>query len=139
MTVFIDAGGWLSVLIESDHRHPAEASYFQALIDTRASTITTDYVLDEVITRLQYDVGHRKAAAFLDLVHEAEASDILVVRRIEESLWKAAESIFLKYADVRLSFTDCTSFALLSQHTADEVFGFDAHFERMGHILQPKS
>jgi predicted nucleic acid-binding protein len=63
----------------------------------------------------------------------------LRVHRITEDLWAEAEALFLRYADVRLSFTDCTSFALLSEQAVDEVFGDDAHFEMMGHILQPKS
>ena len=49
-----------------------------------------------------------------------------------------AEGIFLSYKYSSLSFTDCTSFALLQERTVDEVFGYDGHFEMMGHILKPK-
>jgi uncharacterized protein len=136
--VFIDAGGWLSVLIESDQFHEAGKGYFQALMAIGGQAMTTDFVLDEVVTRLRYDVSHAKAAEFLTLIHEAIDEGILRVHRITEDLWAEAEALFLRYADVRLSFTDCTSFALLSEHAVDEVFGYDAHFEMMGHILQPK-
>ena len=138
MIVFVDAGGWLSVLVEADRYHEAGSAYFRALIDSGAVVVTTDFVLDEVLTRLRYDVGHRSATEFLVLLHEAVAAGALSIRRITEDLWGEAEAIFLRYADARLSFTDCTSFALLRAQPADEVFGFDAHFEMMGHILQPK-
>jgi predicted nucleic acid-binding protein len=138
VTIFIDSGGWLSVLIESDRYHEAGKAYFQAMIEVGAPAVTTDFVLDEVLPRLRYDVGHAKAAEFLALIHGAAAGNALHIHRITEDLWNKAEVIFLRYADVRLSFTDCTSFAWLSDHSVDEVFGYDSHFEIMGHILQPK-
>ena len=43
-----------------------------------------------------------------------------------------------RYTAARLSFTDCTSFSYLAEQPADEVFGYDAHFEMMGYVLKPK-
>ena len=138
MTVFVDAGGWLSVLIATDQHHAAGKAYFGALIDLGALMVTTDFVLDEVITRLRYDVGHAEASEFLALLHGAIDGGAVKVHRITEDLWNDAEAVFLRYADARLSFTDCTSFAWLHAQPVDEVFGFDGHFEMMGQILQPK-
>lgn len=53
-------------------------------------------------------------------------------------VWSEAIQLFLQYADVRLSFTDCVSFALLQRMGITEVFGFDAHFGLMGVMLQPQ-
>jgi predicted nucleic acid-binding protein len=136
--VFVDSGGWLSILISTDQYHEAGTQYFKALISAKVSPVTTDFVLDEVITRLRYDVGHPEAAEFLSLVHDSTAVGALVVRQITQELWKNAEEIFLRYKDSRLSFTDCTSFAYLTEQPVDEVFGYDAHFEMMGHVLRPK-
>jgi predicted nucleic acid-binding protein len=74
----------------------------------------------------------------LTLLHAAATSGVVTIHRITENLWNQAEEIFVRYEDVRLSFTDCTSFALLQTEHADEVFGYDSHFEMMGHVLQPK-
>ena len=138
MKVFIDSGGWLSVIIESDQYHEAGKTHFEALIALGAALETSDFVLDEVITRLRYDAGHTEAAEFLRLVHEAVDASVLTVHWISEVLWGRARRSSLRYRDARLSFTDCTSFSLIHDHPVDEVFGFDAHFEMMGHVLQPK-
>jgi uncharacterized protein len=138
MTIFIDSGGWLSVVVESDQYHEAGEAYFRAMLDLRVRVVTTDFILDEVVTRLRYDIGHAKAAEFLALAHRAADAGALRIHRIAEDLWKTAEVIFLRYADVRLSFTDCTSFAWLDANPVDEVFGYDSHFEMMGHVLQPR-
>jgi predicted nucleic acid-binding protein len=137
LIVFVDAGGWLSVLIESDQFHEAGKRYFEALIATGATVVTTDFVLDEVITRIRYDAGYRKAADYLTLVHEAVDARALTIHRITEDLWNKAETIFLRYEQTKLSFTDCTSFALLQEQPVDEVFGYDTHFEMIGHVLRP--
>ena len=107
-------------------------------LNLRALTVTTDFVLDEVVTRLRYDIGHAEAAEFLALVHSAAEAGVLGIVRISQDLWEKAEVIFLRYADVCLSFTDCTSFAWLAANPVDEVFGYDSHFEIMGHTLQPR-
>lgn len=138
MNTFIDAGGWLSVMVKTDRYHRAGKAHFDALIALSARMTTTDHVLDEVVTRLRYDVGHAKAAQFLSVVHRAVAAGVLEIVYVDLSLWAKAEAIFLRYRDARLSFTDCTSFALLAERPVDEVFGFDGHFEMMGHVLQPK-
>ena len=138
MTIFIDSGGWMSVLMETDRFHQAGAAYFLSILRTGAKLMTSDYVLDETITRLTYDAGHRKAVEFLQFVRHALDDRALIVRRIDEALWRDAETLFLRYTETRLSFTDCTSFAILANRHADVVFGFDSHFEMMGHILQPK-
>jgi len=138
LRVFVDTGGWLSVINEADQYHRAGSAYFQGLIQRRGVAFTTDFVLDETITRLRYDAGHRKATAFLHLIRRSVNVGTLIVLRIGEDHWREAEAIFLRHADARLSFTDCTSFAILREDPVDEVFGYDAHFEMMGYILGPK-
>lgn len=138
MTCFVETGGWISVLVEQDQYHGAGRNYWQAMIDLGAKLVTTDYIIDEVITRLRYDQGHKTSVAFLDLVHAAEVEGDLFVARINPGLWAEGEAIFRRYGDAKLSFTDCTSFAFLRRCPTDEVFGFDSHFEMMGFELQPK-
>jgi predicted nucleic acid-binding protein len=139
LNAFVDSGGWISVVDEGDAHHEAGSAYLGALMDLHVRLLTTDFVLDEVVTRLRYDVGHAKAAEFLALVRASVDRHILEIVHVDADLWARAEAIFLRYRDARLSFTDCTSFALLAERPVDEVFGFDAHFEMMGHVLQPKS
>ena len=137
MTSFVDAGGWLSVASRRDQHHAAGKSHFAALLAERARLLTTDFVLDEVFTRIRYDVGHAKAIEFLDRVRQAEGTGVLTIRRIEADLWGKAEAIFRQFDSAPLSFTDCTSFALLRETRVDEVFGFDSHFAMMGFLLRP--
>ncbi len=124
-------------MVASDQYHEAGAAHFRRLLDDVARLTTSDYVLDEVVMRLRYDVGHAKSAEFLTLIHSAESGEALTILHVDERTWVDAEAIFLRYRDSRLSFTDCTSFALLQDRSIEGVFGFDRHFTMMGYTLRP--
>jgi predicted nucleic acid-binding protein len=138
MTVFVDSGGWLSAVNKADQYYADGRPYLEGLIRARARILTTDFILDEVLTRLRYDVGYRKAVEFLELARRSNENGVLAIASVTPALWKRAEDFFVLYRDVKLSFTDCTSFALLEARPVDTVFGYDDHFEMMGYILAPK-
>ena len=46
----------------------------------------------------------------------------ITVLRVSEEIEEAATLIFRKYDLDRLSFTDCTSFAIIDAHRIDHVF-----------------
>ena len=90
---------------------------------------TSNYVIDEALTLLRIHCGHRVAVS---LRKTLEASRLLSVLWITESLEKAAWGIFEKHTDKEFSFTDCTSFALMEAEAIRNVFTFDQHFSQYG-------
>jgi len=46
-----------------------------------------------------------------------------------------ALALFKKYADQKISFTDCISFAIMQRLHIQKVFGFDRHFRFLGFDL----
>jgi predicted nucleic acid-binding protein len=56
---------------------------------------------------------------------------------LHEELEKEAFRIFEKYTDKRLSFTDCTSFALMKRLGISKAFAFDEDFLAVGFELVP--
>ncbi len=90
---------------------------------------TTDYVIDEAVTRIRYDASHFAAVQFLDFIHGAVEKGDLTLRRIDADRFKKAEELFRQYNTARLAFTDCTSFVICKEYEIADVFGFDRHFE----------
>ncbi len=43
--------------------------------------------------------------------------------------------LFKKYDDKDLSFTDCTSFALMKRLKVQTAFTFDGHFQQVGFMI----
>jgi len=59
--VFIDTGGWIAVAVTSDSFHEIALNYYLELIAKRVRLFTSNYVLDETITRIRYSFGHLQA------------------------------------------------------------------------------
>jgi predicted nucleic acid-binding protein len=96
--------------------------------------VTSNFVLDELLTllarRASYEYAARRARVLL-------ASHCLKILRPDESIELAAVAAFEKYADQKVSFTDCTSFVLMRSHGLQRAFTFDRHFALAGFEVWP--
>ncbi|MDQ2732392.1 MAG: PIN domain-containing protein [Armatimonadota bacterium] len=135
--VFVDTSGWYAVTRVDDPGHRLAAAYYSNLSNGRTRFLTSDYILDETLTRLRYDMGHTVALAFWQHIQQAVLLGLLRVIRIDERIWSDALAIFRTFEDQDFSFTDCTSFALARDQNIGEIFTFDHHFLTMGFIIQP--
>ena len=130
--IFVDSGAWIALSNQRDQNHTDAVTIYADLKRQRARFLTTDYVLDETITRLRYDVSHSVAVQFLDFIERAEKIDGLTVTEIDKTLLQEAKRLFRQYDSAKLSFTDCTSFAVCQKHNISETYAFDDHFAMMG-------
>jgi hypothetical protein len=115
-----------------DSNHKAAIEYRDRICAAETpfrSLYTSNYAVDETLTVLRTRCGHRAAVSFRKVL---QASRLLKVLWITESLEKAAWEIFEKRADKEFSFTDCTSFAIMEAEAIRSVFTFDKHFSEYG-------
>lgn len=124
MKVFIDTGAFYAAAISNDARNTAAKKISQELHRHKAWLFTSDYILAETYTLLNAREGHHAAVAFMDAIEHSEINVLRVSLTIEAS----AKEIFRKLDTPRLSFFDCTSFALINAHRLDHAFSFDSHF-----------
>ncbi len=96
--------------------------------------ITSDYIIDETLTRIRYAVGHREA---VERGKEVLASKVVEKLEVGREIFEFAWELFETYEDKRLSFTDCTSFAIMKKRGVERAFSFDRDFEKMGFIPLP--
>ena len=96
--------------------------------------LTTDYVIDETVTRLRYDTNHALAVTFLDRIALLVETEILTIAEIDKNVFVEAKALFCQYDSVRsYPFTDCTSFVICRVNNVSEAFAmFDHHFPIMG-------
>lgn len=124
MKVFMDTSAFCALTIPKDQHNVKAKSLHKQLQGHQAIIYTSNYVLDEVYTLLKTRGSHRTAVKFMNQINESN----LILLRITEEVEEDAKGIFRRFEDKKLSFTDCTSFALINQFGIEAVFAFDEHF-----------
>lgn len=130
--IFVDTGAWLALLNQRDQHHHDAVAVFNDLRQQRSRLLTTDYVIDETVTRVRYDTNHALSVLFLNHIELLEETGVLTIAGIDKNVFEAAKVLFRQYDSVRLSFTDCTSFVICRVRNISEAFAFDRHFPIMG-------
>lgn len=132
--IFLDTGAFLARYIEADQHHKSAVAGWKRLLTERRRCFTSNFVLDETLTLLARRTSYRFAAEKARAAWDSTALEIL---RPTESTELDAIVYFEKFADQKVSFTDCVSFALMKERRIKSVFGFDRHFERAGFQIWP--
>ncbi len=120
--LFVDTSAFVALADKRDRHHQQAQRFLQALARAKRPVITSTYVADEVITMVRMHMGHSQAV---------EAGNAILASRwcrlfeVDEQLRASAWNLFTRYDDQTFSFTDCTSFALMSSLGLDEAFTFD--------------
>jgi predicted nucleic acid-binding protein len=131
--LFVDTWGWL---VLANDRDPAFGSVSQIRAGGAGrigAWVTTDYVLDETMTRLFAATPFAKARRFTEGIFEASADGLLDIEHITPERFRNAWSLRLRYRDKpRISFTDLTSFVTMRELGLTGVLTADAHFEQAG-------
>ncbi|MFH0802123.1 MAG: PIN domain-containing protein [bacterium] len=133
MIYFVDTSAFVALGNRDDQWHGA-AEKFNRNLHSRDRFITTNYVVDETITRIRMTAGLKSA---LDFGKSLFSSKIIQITYVDENLERLAFELLKKYQEHPLSFTDCTSFALMSALGIKAAFTIDQHFRKVGFQVFP--
>jgi predicted nucleic acid-binding protein len=132
MRLFVDTSAWLALNDKNDQYHDEAVSKITKVRQQKIQLVTSEYVFDESITIIRYRISHRAAVAFGDALI---SSNVASIEDIADEERLKAWVLFKKYRDKDLSFTDCTSFALMVKLKLQKAFSFDDHFKQVGFEL----
>jgi predicted nucleic acid-binding protein len=132
--IFIDSGAFIGRYLHDDQYFSSAVRAWGDLTRDREHLATSNFVLDEVFTQLARRAGYAFAADKARRIYSARS--VLILRPSEDHE-RMALDYFEKYADQRVSFTDCISFALMRTHHIQRVFTFDRHFRLAGFVPVP--
>ncbi len=130
--IFVDTGAWIAILNPNDQYHHEAIAIYRNFQQQKTRFLTTDYIIDETVTRLGYDANHSIAVMFLNRIEQLVATGILILVEIDTDVFEKTKVLFRQYDSARLSFTDCTSFVVCKENNIGEAFAFDQHFSMMG-------
>ena len=129
--IFIDTSALVALYLKKDDFHPRAIAILKK--HKEAGWFTSNFVLDEVYTFLRARCGKKVAIKLAEFLASNSQTVRLIRVTIEDE--KEAFRLFCQYDFKNLSFTDCTSFALMKRLKLKTVFAFDRHFIRAGFRL----
>jgi len=130
--IFVDTWAWYALTDAADTDHALAQPANEKWLDDGYTFITTNFVVDEAITLIRYNLHHQAAVQFWTMPLNLIDAGLVELVRIDETLESAAWEIFEKYDDQKFSFTDCTSFAVMRALDLSHAFTGDRHFEILG-------
>lgn len=137
MKVFIDTSAYIALFIASEIHHQKVKRCYQHYRKQRALFFTSDYILDELFTRLLYDFGKHATTRVINLLNKSVANEEIKLFQVDQTVFQKAITLMLKYADQKISFTDATSIVLYKTFAVDEMFTLDSDFKKVGLKVQP--
>jgi predicted nucleic acid-binding protein len=138
--LFVDTWGWLVLEDSKDPAHPAVQSLRVQSVESGTMWVTTDFVLDETITRLFSRRPFAEARRYCDGIFRSIDTGVLALERVTPERFASAYRLRLRYSEkLRISFTDLTSFVVMTELGIHDVLTEDVHFTqiRLGFRLFP--
>ncbi|MFW5917262.1 MAG: type II toxin-antitoxin system VapC family toxin [Halorubrum sp.] len=142
MTVFLDTG-----VLYADHdrdasRHDAASTALDAVYDGEfGQPYVSDYIYDEAVTlTLKRGGAFTPARQLGEKIRGCDPyPETYELLRVSGAIFDDAVSLFEKYDDQALSFTDATTAALCRRHDIDALLSFDDDFDGVIERIDPRS
>jgi len=134
MSVFIDTGIFIAYVNKRDEHHiPATHIIEEILTNKYGAAFTSDMVFDELMTFILYKTGDiSKAIRVRDLILGNRDKDVVRFINlifVDEDILEKSWNSFVKYADKKLSFTDCSTIELMKIRSIPHIASFDGGFD----------
>ena len=131
--VFIDSSAFVALYLQDDDFHKKAVGVLKKLQQEEKGLFTSNFILDEVYTFIRAKRGKMVAVDFTHFL--AENVDVVRVNRITIQDEQKALYYFSSLDGKGVSFTDCTSFALMKRMGIQEALTFDSDFKKAGFTI----
>jgi uncharacterized protein len=127
--IFVDTGAWFARFVPSDPDHAAARDWFDR---NTQPLVTTDYVIDELLTLLKVRGEYLRA---LEVGPQLLGESVCDVEWVSPDDVRAAWQAFSTFRDKGWSFTDCTRRVVIERLSITTAAAFDEHFRQFGKVL----
>jgi len=133
--VFADTSFFFALAAKRDPAHRPAVTAYEKLLRARVRLVSTDYIIDEILTLTKARINSATALELLDRIERSEAVDL---EEVTPAMFSISKGYFRKHSDHGYSFTDCTSFVVMHDLKLRVALSTDHHFAEAGfEVLLP--
>ncbi len=126
--IFVDSSAWIAAALVKDKHHAVATTW---IAENEERLVTSDYVLDEVLTLLR---ARGERARSIELGKDLFERGIHLIHWVSPPHVRAAWEVFEQFGDKNWSFTDCLSRVVMEDLGITRAFAFDQHFGQFGTV-----
>jgi hypothetical protein len=137
LSVFLDTGFFVAFHNSRDVNHERAVEIMEELLkDEHGSIFTSEYVFDEAVTVALMRTGRHDLAVDLgNFILGMDHPKFVTILPIEKEIFSSTWSTFISYSKQGLSFTDCSSIALIRKLRIKNIVSFDSGFDGILHRI----
>ena len=133
MKVFLDTWAWLTLRDRREANHQKITSLLNQFRSNRDALYTTDYILVETYTFFFSRLPVTLAQASINFVEESITGGFINLMWMTPERFERTKQLRLKYIDKpRISFTDLSSMAVMTELGIQTILTGDDHFNQVG-------
>lgn len=132
MKLLADSSALIALAIRDDKNHRAAVEFLRQ--HHRDRFVVTELIVSEVTTRVRARTDAARAAGLARSLLESKRYEVFFV---DVDLLRAGIDRVDRFADKRLSLTDCVSFELMQRLALPSAFTFDHDFRNCGFEMLP--
>ncbi|MBI4360145.1 type II toxin-antitoxin system VapC family toxin [Candidatus Micrarchaeota archaeon] len=129
MRIFLDSGAFIAYNREQDLHHNAAVKFLDSFSDENVPTVTSNHVVEEVVTYLQAREGREKAFFAGQRLLENRQLSIIYVN---ENHIRNALTVVRKRDG--LSLCDALTATMMEEEGIQKLCSFDSDFDQFKHI-----
>lgn len=135
--IFVDTSAWISYMLSKEAKHETIMNALHAEIHAGSAICTSNYVVDETVTRLRYDTNWHITELFISHLTKSIRAKSLTELWIDEQTEAEAYTYLAKFREHTLSMTDATTIALAKRWKIDAIMTLDTDFVKIGLSVLP--
>ena len=130
--IFVDTSAFYALLDRDDRYHQQAKPFWADLLDRDVTLMTSNYVVAETVSLLQYRLGFEAASLWYRNILA-----ILNIHWADPSTHRQAYELWAGLHRRRFSIVDCLSYIIMHQHHVDKAFCFKTNYVEQGFTVLP--
>lgn len=126
--MFIDTSAFYAMADDDDKNHKKAEDTYKNLLKKNVLFVSTDHIIAETATLIRRRLGYAKSIDYLKLVEEGQGVELFTIINPGKEHFQKAKDIFRTRKDIKFSFVDALSIAVMNNIGISRYFAYDSHF-----------